>query len=152
MLFTNLAILQIMKIDFSPLDYKFKTKPLLIGGKAKEYYGIRKSGKDTDLIVTEEDYLNLSQKYPDFKKDLWGDLGVKVKGFEIWKTIVLFYYDFYSKDSIEKEAYKIISLEKLLFMTALAMKEPKYREDLKLTVDKIIELQYKVFDASKYKK
>ena len=141
-----------MKIDFSPLGYKFKSKPVLVGGKAKEYYGVRKSGKDTDLIVTEEDYLNLSRKYLEFKKDLWGDLGVKVKGFEIWRTILLFDYSFYSKDSLEKNEYRIVSLEKLLFMTALAMKKPKYKRDLELIVDKVIQLQYKDFDSSKYEK
>lgn len=134
------------------LGYKFKTKPLLVGGKAKEYYKIRKSGPDTDLIVTPEDYNNLAKLYPDSLEDLWGDLGVKVKGFEIWKTILLFDYNFLSDGAVEKKNYRIISLEKLLFLTALAMKKPKYLKDTKLIVDKILEIQYKNFDSTKYEK
>ncbi len=139
-----------MEINLKVLDYQFKTKPLLVGGKAKEYYEVRKSGNDTDLIVTPEDYEGLAKKYPQNLADLWGDLGVKVHGFEIWKTICLYGYDFLSAGAIEKEDYKIISLEKLLFLTALGIKKRKYQDDLKLIVDKIFEIQYKDFDSSKY--
>ena len=83
-------------------------------------------------------------------KDLYGDFGVIVHGFEIWKTICQFDYDYLSEHAIEMEAYKIISLEKLLFLTALGMKKDKYKADLELIVDKIFEIKYKDFDASKY--
>ena len=135
-----------MDIDLSVLNYRFTAKPLLIGGKAKEYYKIRKSGPDTDLVVTEKDYLSLSVLYPDGKKDLWGDKGVIIKGFEIWRTICLFDYDYLSREALETENYKIISLEKLLFLTALGIRKDKYLEDLKLIVEKIFEIQYKDFD------
>ena len=35
-----------MNIELGKLDYKFKYKPLIIGGKAMEYYGLRKAGVD----------------------------------------------------------------------------------------------------------
>lgn len=132
-----------MSISLHTIPYSFKTKPLLIGGKAKEYYGIRKAGADIDFVVTKEDYKNLAQLYPDKTEDLFGDLGVKIHEFELWTCICLFDYDVLSVGSIEKEDYRIISLEKLLFLTALAMKEEKYHMDLELTVKKILELQYK---------
>ena len=141
-----------MDLKLKALGYKFKTKPLLVGGKAKEFYGIRKSGPDTDLIVTSGDYNNLSKLYPNNLADLWGDLGVKVKGFEIWKTILLFDYEFLSKGAIEKKDHKIIFLEKLLFLTSLAIKKPKYLKDTQLIVKKILEIQYKDFDSSRYEK
>lgn len=139
-----------MKIDLNKLNYKFKDKPLLIGGKAKEYYDIRKSGADIDFVVSEADYLGLSTKYSKNLKDLYGDLGVTIFEFEIWKTICLFNYDFLSDEAIEKDEYKIISLEKLLFLTSLAIKKEKYLDDLKLIVNKVLELKYKNFDATKY--
>jgi len=140
-----------MDIDLSPLNFKFKTKPLLIGGKAKEYYDIRESGEDIDFVITSEDYHRLANKYPNNLKDLYGDLGVIVHGFEIWKTICQFDYTYLSEKAIELDAYKIISLEKLLFLTALGMRKEKYKKDLELIVDKIFEIKYKNFDASKYK-
>lgn len=140
-----------MEINLNKLNYKFKDKPLLIGGKAKEYYDIRKSGADIDFVVSEADYLGLSTKYRENLKDLYGDLGVTIFEFEIWKTICLFNYEFLSDEAIEKDEYKIISLEKLLFLTSLAIKKEKYLDDLKLIVNKVLELKYKDFDASKYK-
>lgn len=126
-----------MDIPLNKLAYSFKTKPLLIGGKAMEYYDLRHSGDDIDLIATEEDVVNLIKIYPARVKDLWGDLGVCPLEFEIWKTIRLFDYDFYSENSIETENYLIISLEKLLFMKTLAIEEVKYFEDVKLITQKL---------------
>lgn len=63
-----------MLIDLSPLHYRFMDKPLLIGGKAKEYYGIRKAGADIDLVVTRHDYDMLAKRYPNNTVDLFGDL------------------------------------------------------------------------------
>lgn len=114
-----------------------------------EYYGLRKAGDDIDLIVITQDYETLSQQYHEYKKDTYGDLGVIVHGFEIWKTIRWFDYEFYSQQAIEKDEFKIISLEKLLFMKSLAMEIPKYKEDLQLIVNKInglsLEKRKKIF-------
>lgn len=140
-----------MNIQLNKLNYKFLHKPLLVGGKAKEYYEIRKSGEDTDLIVSNDDYEALSRMYPDNLKDLWGDFGVVIYEFEIWKTICQFDYDYLSEGAIEMENYKIISLEKLLFLTALAIKKQKYLDDLYLIVDKVLKIKYKDFDDSKYR-
>lgn len=138
-------------MDLSKLNYKFHKKPLLVGGKAKEYYGIRKSGGDIDLIITKKDYDEMSKQYPENLKDLWGDLGICVYNFEMWKTICQFDYEFLSEGSINKDNYKIISLEKLLFLTALGMKKEKYHKDLELIVKKVFEIKYKDFDDSKYR-
>lgn len=132
-----------MKIDLSKLNYRFKDKPLLVGGKAKEYHKIRKAGVDIDFIVSDIDYEALSKLYPDNLKDLWGDLGIVVYEFELWKTIRQFDYEYLSQGSIEMEDYKIISLEKLLFLTALAIEVKKYLDDLHLIVEKVLKLKYK---------
>lgn len=140
-----------LTIDLTPLGYKFGHKPLLVGGKAKEYYDVRKSGNDIDLIVPDQDYENLARMYPKNRKDLWGDLGVCVAGFEIWKTINMFDYHFLSEGALEKDTVKIISLEKLLFLTALGIKKEKYHKDLELIVQKIFDIKYKNFDDTKYR-
>jgi len=143
-----------LEIDLSKLNYTFHHKPLLIGGKAMEYYELRKAGNDVDFVLALEDYEGLKEVYPEpkYHRDLFGDLGVIVHEFELWKCICLFNYDFLSEKAIEKEEYLIVSLEKLLFLKALAMKEEKYHKDLELLVQKILKIQYDTKLDEKYKK
>jgi hypothetical protein len=129
-------------IDLKKLDFQFTSKPLLIGGKAMEHYGLRKAGADIDFVITAEDYERLALKYPNDLREIGGDLGVCVFEFEIWKSICLFDYQFLSVGAIEKEGHLIISLDRLLFLKALGMKEPKYHRDLELIVDKVLRVQY----------
>jgi hypothetical protein len=37
-------------IDFSIIGIRFDDKPIIIGGLAMEYYGIRKHGSDVELL------------------------------------------------------------------------------------------------------
>jgi len=131
-----------MNIDLSKLNYTFQKKPILVGGKAMEYYDLRKAGSDIDFIAHEKDVVELILLYPERVKDLWGDLGVCPFEFEIWRTIVFFDYNYFLRDATEQENYFIVSLEKLLFMKALGMKKEKYLEDVKLIVENIINKKY----------
>lgn len=131
-----------MDIRLDTLDYKFKYKPLLIGGKAMEYYELRKAGADIDLVVHSEDHKELEKKYPEHIKDLYGDIGVCEFGFEIWNQICTFDYKYLKENAIEEEAYLVISLEKLLFLKALAMEIPKYHKDLELIVELVLKKAY----------
>jgi hypothetical protein len=136
-----------MDVDLAKLNFTFQTRPLLIGGKAMEYYGLRLSGSDIDFVITAVDYQRLSQAYPDHLRDLWGDLGVCVFEFEIWQSICLFDYEFLSAGALDQGEYRIISLEKLLFLKALAMKHEKYHRDLELIVQKFLDDRYAVWWA-----
>ena len=43
-----------------------KYKRYLVNGRQDmEYYDIRKSGKDLDLVITDKDYQNLAERYPE---------------------------------------------------------------------------------------
>lgn len=110
----------------------FTSKPLLIGGRAMEYYDIRKSGNDIDLVITDEDYQNLAMLYSDKKRDLYGDLGVTIEEFEIWRSIAHIDYDFFKKEAIEEEQFMVVSLDRLLWTRVCAMDVEKYRNDLRL--------------------
>ena len=134
-----------MDIHFDQLQYSFQNKPLLIGGKAMEYYGLRKAGADIDLVASETDIVSLIKVYPNRVKLLWSDLGVCPLDFEIWKTICSFDYDYLKKDAIETENVLIISSENLLFTKALAYKKEKYLNDVKLIVEYILKNQGKKF-------
>ncbi len=131
-----------MNIDLAKLGFTFQAKPLLIGGKAMEYYGLRPSGTDIDFVIIPEDYQRLARVYPDHLKDLCGDLGVCVFEFEIWQSICLFDYAFLSGGALDQAEYLMISLEKLLFLKALAMREEKYHRDLEMIVQKVLDDRY----------
>lgn len=128
------------------LGYHFSRKPVLVGGMAMEYYGIRKSGRDIDLIAHQEDIAALIRQYPKRVKNLWGDLGVCPMEFEIWRTINYADYNYYKESAVELEEVLVIAKEKLLIMKALAMNKEKYMNDLRLIVNGIIKEQ-----GSKYK-
>lgn len=138
-----------MNVNLSALNYIFKLKPLLVGGKAMEFYGLRKAGDDIDLIATEEDVINLIKLYPDRVSDLWGDLGVCPLNFEIWKTIGFYDYDRLKEGAIEQEDCLVISKEKLLLMRAFAIKKEKYLEDAKLVAKSIEDDLWKLYPAIK---
>lgn len=102
---------------------------------AKEYYGIRPSGADIDLVICDEDYQMFAQKYPVNRKDVWGNLGVVLSPFEIWRCIMLLDYNFYLEGAIDEGVAFVISLDRLLLTCALAMNVEKYMSDLKLVKD-----------------
>jgi hypothetical protein len=138
-----------LKVDLGKLNHNFSKKPLLVGGKAMEYYGLRMSGADIDLVAPQEDIAQLIKQYPDRVKDLWGDLGVCPFEFEIWKSICLLTFNDLKLDAIEEEDYLIISLEKLLLMKALGIKKAKYLKDTQLISERIINRLYEKFGAVK---
>lgn len=109
-------------IDFSFIDFSFSSKPLVVGGLAMEYYGLRKCGNDIDLIISNEDYQFLARKYPDCKVDTWGDLGIRFDRYELLRSISRLDYQFYSEGAIEYEKYKVLSFERLFFMAAAAVR------------------------------
>jgi hypothetical protein len=131
-----------VNINLARLNFTFTTPPLLIGGKAMEFYGLRPAGADVDFVITTRDYDRLVEQYPDHIKDLGGDLGVCVFEFEIWKSICLFDYKFLAAGALEQDGYHVISLEKLLFLKALGMNVPKYHRDLELIVGRVLQDRY----------
>ncbi len=132
-----------MKIDLAKLNFHFQNKPLLIGGKAMEYYDIRKAGKDIDFVIATDDHKRLVAQYPEHIKDLYGDIGVIEYEFEIWNTICTFDYERLKAGAIEEDDYLVVSIEKLLMLKAIAMKaDEKYRRDVELIADYILDKAY----------
>jgi len=132
-----------MEINLGILNYSFVNKPLLIGGKAMEYYGLRKAGSDIDLVIHNDDHKILKEMYPNNIRDLYGDIGICEYGFEIWNQICTFDYNYLKEGAVEENSYKIVSLEKLLFLKALAMEMPKNHKDLEMIVKLILNKAYK---------
>jgi hypothetical protein len=131
-----------MNIPLEKLAFQFQDKPLLIGGMAMEYYGLRKAGADIDLVISARDHARLKQQYPDHIQDLYGDIGICEFGFEIWNQICRYAYEELRAGAIEEEALLIISLDRLLFLKTLAIKHEKYYRDVLLLVDEILKRKY----------
>jgi uncharacterized protein YeaO (DUF488 family) len=131
-----------MYIPLEKLNYPFQDKPLLIGGMAMEYYGLRKSGNDIDLVISARDHANLKELWPGHIKDLYGDIGICEFGFEIWNQICRFDYEELKPGAIEEPYILVISLEKLLLLKTLAIRIEKYHDDVLLIVDEIIKRKY----------
>lgn len=131
-----------MELNLQVLQFTFIHKPLLIGGKAMEYYGLRKAGADVDLVIHERDHRALLLKYPDNVKNLYGDIGICEFGHEIWNQICTFDYEFLRANAIEESGFLVVSLERLLFLKALAMEIPKYHKDLEMVVGLVLKKAY----------
>jgi hypothetical protein len=131
-----------MNIPLEKLAYPFLDKPLLIGGKAMEYYGLRKAGADIDLVISLRDHANLVRQYPHHIKDLCGDIGVCEFEFEIWNQICRYNYEELRAGALEEPSYLVVSLEWLLFLKTLAIKIEKYYQDVLLLVDEILRRKY----------
>lgn len=131
-----------IELPLSKLHYRFIDKPLVIGGVAMEYYGLRKTGADYDLVVSLRDHAALKSLYPDHIKDLYGDIGICEFDFEIWNQIARFDYEELKAGAIETDDLLIISLEKLLFLKTLAIRHEKYYQDVLLLVDEILRRKY----------
>ncbi|MCL2690225.1 MAG: hypothetical protein FWE57_10335 [Chitinispirillia bacterium] len=125
-------VIYLLKTQLEENKLHFTQKPILIGGMAMEYYGIRKSGADIDLVICDADYQRLSQLHPDNRKDIYGDLGVVIEPFEIWRSIALLDYDFYKAGAIETEKLNMLSWDRLLLTRVFAMGVEKYMNDLEL--------------------
>lgn len=108
-------------INIQKLGYEFLDKPVIVGGLAMEYYGLRKHGDDVDFIVTNRDYQRLKAKFPNHRKDVWGDFGFLVDGFELFRSIYKFDHAHYSLGAIELTNYKMVSIDMLFRMKVFAL-------------------------------
>ena len=120
-------------IDLNKLEISFLDKPIIVGGMAMEYYGMRKHGEDIDFIVSNRDYLQLETKYRNFRKDMWGDFGIKVNEYELFRSMWKFDYKYFNNGVIEFDEYKIISIDMLFRMKVFAIdSEEKHKKDVEL--------------------
>ena len=136
-------------------EYSFKDKPLVVGGLALEYYGIRQCGNDFDYMVSPRDWQILKQKHSEninlfggeTEEDVDATINLNNNGekIDLIYTLYQFNYDYLKEDSIEHSCYRIISLEKLLLLKTLAAvdnNDSKSAADQKLIVDFIVSKQY----------
>lgn len=133
--------------------YNFNNKPLVVGGLAMEYYGLRKTGYDYDYVVSRKDWKELKKLYPNNinlfggknEKDVDATINLKDEHVDLISTLFQFNYKDLSKNSIDLPEYKIISLEKLLLLKSLGAvfnNHSKSKKDQKLIIKHIVKIQY----------
>jgi len=127
----NIGALNAIKVE--SLGIEFHDKPILVGGMALEYYGIRKHGDDFDFIISKIDYNNLETKNRNCRKDMWGDFGIRVNEYELFRSMWKFDYSYYDINTIEFEKIKIISIDMLFRMKVFALGyDEKHKNDIEL--------------------
>jgi hypothetical protein len=120
-------------VDFSVIGIKFDDKPIIMGGLAMEYYGLRKHGSDVDFIVSNRDYQKLAEKYSNFRKDMWADWGIQLPEYEMFRSVYRFDYDYYAAGALEFDNYKVLSIDMLFRMKVYAMASgEKHNKDVEL--------------------
>ena len=72
-------------------------------------------------------------QFPENRKDVWGDFGIMVNGFELFRSIYKFDHAHYSLDAIELTNYKMVSIDMLFRMKVFALGvAPKHDADVQL--------------------
>ena len=160
-----------VRAEMSKLGYNFKKKPILIGGGAMEYYGMRTTGHDFDFIISMEDAHQLKRTYElnhfggsagadGFSKDMDSSF-TAIGGLEVDLAVTMFQYgyDYFVKNAAPLEEYLVVSREDLLLMKCLAAANPvgwedlptgisKQRADMDLIIESIHKIKYGTFEGS----
>ena len=158
--------------EMSKLNYEFKKAPILIGGGAMEYYGMRTTGHDFDFIISREDACQLKETYElnHFGGECFGADGfsedmdstfTQIGGLEIDLAVTMFQYgyEYFVKNAVPLEEYLVVLREDLLLMKCLAASNPggwqhlptgisKQRADMDLIIESIHTAKYGTFEGS----
>ena len=122
------------------LGYKFKYPPILVGGKAMEYYKLRTTGHDIDYIIHKYDYENLSQIHEPNPYMPEQTPGITFKGgkIDIDFFLNLYQYDYEKlrKNAIRHNKYLVISKEDLILVKSMTAFDKKNKRIGKSTVKK----------------
>jgi hypothetical protein len=131
-----------LEFNLNKLEITFDDKPIIVGGMAMEYYEIRKHGDDIDFIVSNNDYFKLETRYRNCRKDMWGDFGVKVNEYEMFRSMYKFDYYYFNTGAIEFDEYKIVSIDMLFRMKVFAIDaDDKHKKDVELLKEYFMKFQ-----------
>jgi hypothetical protein len=119
---------------FESLPFSFTLKPLLFGGKAMEYYGLRE-GIDYDFLIHKEEFRQLQQYFPEgFFINTVGDVGIRIGEYEFYVSQFELNYLQLEHGTIDQPEYRVAHLDLLLFLKmSTLVYEPenqKARQDL----------------------
>ena len=75
---------------------------------------------------------------------MWGDLGIRVNEYELFRSMWKFDYQYFNIGAIEFDEYKIISIDMLFRMKVFSMNsEEKHKNDIELIKNYFMQFQKK---------
>jgi hypothetical protein len=109
--------------------YKFKNPPILVGGKAMEYYNLRKTGHDLDYVISKYDYNKLSEiQEPNIYMPQQTP-GITYRGGKIdvdyFLNLYQYDYNYLKKNAIKNGNILVISKEDLILVKAMTAFDKK---------------------------
>ena len=120
--------------------YKFKYPPILVGGKAMEYYNLRKTGHDIDYIISKYDYNKLSkiQEPNIYMPEQTPGISYRGGKLDVDYFLNLYQYDYnyLKKNAIKNGDILVISKEDLILVKAMTAFDKKNKRIGKTTTQK----------------
>ena len=136
--------------------YTFLDNPILLGGMAMQYYNLRESGHDLDIMISKRDKDNLLKK--GYKLNLFGGkteaevdatfTNIQNLDLDLVITLNQYDYEYFKRDSIlldENCNLLIISIENLLITKIFAKYYSpldKHEKDVNLIIKGIEKIKY----------
>jgi NTP pyrophosphatase (non-canonical NTP hydrolase) len=130
-----------MSIDFSGVDYRFRYKPMAFAGWVLGLENIRPAGDDIDVLLTEEDFGGLAERYPEQLRIQGRDKVICLGRLEFWGSIMGYTYS-QLKDAETREVdnYSIMSIKKVFLLKCLAVENnAKNQRDIMLMAKRFLD-------------
>jgi hypothetical protein len=128
---------------FASIPYKFRHKPLLFAGRARQFYGLEQEdySGDYDFIVSPEDFQGLRARCPEahYFTTTNDDECVHIGNFEFYETFGSLPYAILSVDAVEQRDHLVVSLTQLLTVARIALEAAPDNEKKQRDVEVILE-------------
>jgi hypothetical protein len=130
------------KCLFTSFPYRFTLKPILFGGKAMEFHGLRQ-GNNYDLLVQRDEFRSLWTQFPEQRViHPAGQRVLRFDPFEFYEDQFGYDYFLLFRHAIDQGDYLVLPVEMLLFLTLLrSVREPgettKVTQDLALLIQRL---------------
>ncbi len=108
-------------ILFDTLEHTFLLKPLLVAGKAMEYYGLR-PGNEYDFLIPRDEFRSLRNTFPkDVVTNAFGDAGIRIGNYTFYESLFGFSYFHLERDAIDRKDYLVAHPGILLFLSTMRL-------------------------------
>jgi hypothetical protein len=105
------------KTLFDGFIHSFLLKPLLVAGKAMEYYGLR-DGHKYDFVIPRDEFRSLRRNVQtEVLTNAFGDAWIRIGDYQFYESQFGFSYFHLERDAIDQQDYLVAHPGFLLFLT-----------------------------------